>query len=426
MFSIKVKGRPNPKNSNLVKLELVFFQTNYPRVTKVLDITGQYKDWDSQSQTFRSGSPDAYSKNRSLSDICMRYQRVAEEWTTSGRLWSPVELSHCFDRQQSAGQQDIRIRTVPQLINERIAYFASKERIKNGQIILSSGNARKYEKFHRSLKAFVSAFYGKSLSSYFFKDIDAKFLTDYAFYLKRRGAENGNQGCLVTHLRMLRALCNYAAKLGMPGAGITAFDSLGDMIKWPETTSRAVSAKTIALLENIDRSLFSAKEQLHLDLFLFSYYTGGMANVDVCNLTWDCVHEDKIVYERIKFPKTAKPLLIPQSQALLRKYKGTGYGNYVFPVFTRKHTDSVKRSTRVNQISTLVTRTLSKACRILRIKEHVTWYSSRGSFISRMVDDGNSPYAVAEMAGNSPMTIIKSYYKNTEREKLSERMRVVL
>ena len=426
MFSIKVKGKPNPKNSNLVKLELVIFQTDYPRVTKVLDITGRYKDWDPKSQTFRSGSPDAYSKNRSLSEVCMRYQRVAEEWTTSGRLWSPVELSHCFDRQQSASQPETRIRTVSQLINERIAYFDSKERIKNGQIIVSNGTARGYKRILHSLKAFTTIVYGKSLSSYFFKDIDAKFITDYAFYLKRRGAENGNQGCLVSHLRQLRALCNYAAKLGMPGAGITAFDSLGDMIKWPETTSRAVSAKTICLLENIDRSLFSAKEQLHLDLFLFSYYTGGMANVDVCNLTWDCVQEDKIVYERIKFPKTAKPLLIPQSRALLRKYKGTGYGNYVFPVFTRKHTDSVKRYTRVHQISNLVTRTLTKACRILRIKEHVTWYSARGSFISRMVDDGNSPYAVAEMAGNSPMTIWKNYYKNTEREKLAERMKAVL
>ena len=39
-----------------------------------------------------------------------------------------------------------------------------------------------------------------------------------------------------------------------------------------------------------------------------------MANVDVCNLTWDCVQEDKIVYERIKFPKTAKPLLTPPNR----------------------------------------------------------------------------------------------------------------
>lgn len=97
-----------------------------------------------------------------------------------------------------------------------------------------------------------------------------------------------------------------------------------------------------------------------------------------------------------------------------------------FAVFTRKHTDSVKRYTRVKQISELVSRTLSKACRVLKIKENVTWYSALGSFISRMVDDGNSPYAVAEMAGNSPMTIRKNYYKNTEREKLAERMRAVL
>ena len=42
-----------------------------------------------------------------------------------------------------------------------------------------------------------------------------------------------------------------------------------------------------------------------------------------------------------------------------------------------------------------------------------------------MVDDGNSPYAVAEMAGNSLTMIWKNYYKNTEREKLAERMRTV-
>lgn len=37
-----------------------------------------------------------------------------------------------------------------------------------------------------------------------------------------------------------------------------------------------------------------------------------MANVDVVNLTWDMINEKEgmIVYERTKFPKLAKPLLI--------------------------------------------------------------------------------------------------------------------
>ena len=54
--------------------------------------------------------------------------------------------------------------------------------------------------------------------------------------------------------------------------------------------------------------------------------------------------------------------------------------------------------------------------------ENITWYSARGSFISKMVDAGNNPYVVAEMAGNSPLTIYKHYYKNTKREEIKRQM----
>ena len=190
------------------------------------------------------------------------------------------------------------------------------------------------------------------------------------------------------------------------------FLCLGDDINWPESTSRAVPETVIAKIANVDRTLFTKKEQLHLDLFLFSYYTGGMANVDVCNLTWDLVQKDRIVYERIKFPKTAKPELLSKAKAIMNKYRGQSYGNYVFPVFTHKHTTTSKKTTRVKQISTRLSQTLTKACKILRIKENITWYSARGSFISKMVDAGNNPYVIAEMTGNSPLTIYKHYYKN--------------
>ena len=84
--------------------------------------------------------------------------------------------------------------------------------------------------------------------------------------------------------------------------------------------------------------------------------------------------------------------------------------------------DSSKKTTRVKQISTRLSQTLTKACKMLRIKENITWYSARGSFISKMVDAGNNPYVVAEMAGNSPLTIYKHYYKNTKREEIKRQM----
>ncbi len=55
---------------------------------------------------------------------------------------------------------------------------------------------------------------------------------------------------------------------------------------------------------------------------------------------------------------------------------------------------------RVIQISNRVSKTLTKVCKILDIKENITWYSARGTFISRMVDAGCSPAVTAEQAGN--------------------------
>lgn len=421
MYTINIRGKQNPKDQKMVKLEMIFFKTGYARVPKVLNVTGLLKDWDAKSQSFRVGSAEATTKNKLLFDLRTKYLHVADTWEAEERNWSPVQLSHCFDEVKQA-QPEVKVKSVLQMIDYLEARFREKKRIKNNQIIDSSNNAKKYAELRRTLQAFTKEKYDKSFSSYFFTDITEQFLLDFAFWIKERGIRDGNRGGLTSKLRRLRAVCNYAKKQEMYGVNMDAFLCLGDDIKWPETTSKAVSDKVIEKIADIDRTLFSKKEQLHLDLFLFSYYTGGMANVDVCNLTWDSVQEDRIVYERIKFPKTAKPILLKKAKEIMNKYKGSGYDNYVFPVFTHKHTTTAKKTTRVKQLSSRLSKTLNKACRMLRIKENITWYSARGSFISKMVDAGNNPYVVAEMAGNSPLTIYKHYYKNTKRDEIKKQM----
>ncbi|MCD8253534.1 MAG: hypothetical protein LUD40_16755 [Phocaeicola dorei] len=140
-----------------------------------------------------------------------------------------------------------------------------------------------------------------------------------------------------------------------------------------------------------------------------------MANIDVCYLIWDSIQEDRIVYERIKFPKTATNFT-KKAKVILDMYKGTGIENFVFPIFTVKHITSKQKNKRVCKVTEKTNKTLAKACKLLHIEEHITWYSARGSFISKMADAGNNSYIVAEMAGNSSMTIHKHYYKNTKRE----------
>ena len=421
MYTINIRGKQNPKDQKMVKLEMIFFKTGYARVPKVLNITGLLKDWDVKSQSFRVGSAEATTKNKLLFDLRTKYLHVADTWEAEERNWSPVQLAHCFDEIKAA-QPEVKVKSVLQMSDYLEMRFKEKKRVKNNQVIDSSNNAKKYAELRKVMQAFTKEKYGKAFSSYFFTDITEQFLLDFAFWIKEQGIREGNKGGLTSKLRRLRAVCNYAKKQEMYGVNMDAFECLGDDLKWPETTSKAVSDKVIDKIANIDRTLFSKKEQLHLDLFLFSYYTGGMANVDVCNLTWDLVQEDRIVYERIKFPKTAKPVLLKKAKEIMNKYKGTGYENYVFPVFTHKHTTTTKKTTRVKQLSSRLSQTLTKACRMLRIKENITWYSARGSFISKMVDAGNNPYVVAEMAGNSPLTIYKHYYKNTKRDEIKKQM----
>ena len=45
MYTINFKGHANPKDPSMFKLEMIFFKSNYPRVTKVVNVTGLMSDW---------------------------------------------------------------------------------------------------------------------------------------------------------------------------------------------------------------------------------------------------------------------------------------------------------------------------------------------------------------------------------------------
>ena len=89
MYTINIKGKPNPKDPSMFKLEMIFFKTNYPRVTKVVNVTGLLADWDAKSQSFRVGSAEATAKNKILFDLKTKYYHKADDWEIKGRNWSP-------------------------------------------------------------------------------------------------------------------------------------------------------------------------------------------------------------------------------------------------------------------------------------------------------------------------------------------------
>lgn len=174
MYTINIRGKMNPKDQKMVKLELIFFKTGYARVPKVLNITGLLKNWDAKSQCFKTGTPDATTKNKLLFDIKTKYLHVIDTWESEGRNWSPVEVSHYFDVIKQ-NKPEVKVKSVAQMIDSLILRFNEKKRIKNGQIIDSSPNARIYMQMKRSLSSFTKEKYDRAFSSYYFIDITEQF-----------------------------------------------------------------------------------------------------------------------------------------------------------------------------------------------------------------------------------------------------------
>ena len=114
MYTINIRGKQNPKDTKMVKLEIIFFKTGYARVPKVINITGLLKDWDVKSQSFRVGSAEATTKNKLLFDLRTKYLHVADTWEMEGRNWSPVQLSHCFDEIKAA-KPEVKVKSVQTL-----------------------------------------------------------------------------------------------------------------------------------------------------------------------------------------------------------------------------------------------------------------------------------------------------------------------
>ncbi len=419
MFSITIKGERNPQQIELVKLTMVFYKTGYNRIPKVLYITGAYSDWQKEKQYFIPNSADNISKNSLLQKEKLKYLKVAEKWECAGKNWIPLELAHYFDKQPATLG---KYTSVSEVIKQIEQESAGRTRIRNGREFNNERNGRTYRYLHSSLEKFTQAKYRKPFTNYSFRDITEKFIEDFIVHTKREGAKNGNRGGLFNKLHLLYKVVEYAQKKRLYNVNLDVFDKFKTYMKESPVVTKAVSHEVIRQIEQVDRSILRRCEHLYLDLFLFSYYAGGMSGIDICYLRRDMVVGDTIRYERIKTDKVCRVILTEKALAIIEKYRTLASMDYLFPVFKWRSRSQCQMYDRVTYINAKVAQTMRKVCAHLGIPHHITWGTARSSFICKMLDEGYHIYQVAEMTGNSPMTIYKHYYGITDRQSIRDGM----
>ena len=72
------------------------------------------------------------------------------------------------------------------MIDTLEARFGERLRVKNGQLVDSSNNAKAYVRIRKQLTEFTKEKYGRAFSTYYFTDINEQFLLDFAFWTKEK------------------------------------------------------------------------------------------------------------------------------------------------------------------------------------------------------------------------------------------------
>ena len=421
-YSIKIVAKASKKATRTTaNLRLVIFKTGYDREYKSLRRSVELKDWDKNKERLKSSSAQADVLNLYLNATEKKLYDQIYLWETNSVDWDPKQLASILDSQSDKPQQTKAV-TVVAFIDRQIDFFKAKERFKNGEKTIGSSNWENYQWLKNSLFEFTKFKYKKDFSIYAFKDITESFLRSYSIYILDKGFRNNNKGGLKHKLTCLKAIFKVALKEKALGVDLAVFEVVKEHIKASKTIPRVLSEADFILIRDFDRSKLSKKECFHLDLFLFSYYSGGMANVDVCYLNKSCFKEGYIEYVRRKCDKVANPIFLPQIQEIIDRYKDKTYDNYVLPIFNEKQETEAQKHGKVERMTSGVNKTLAKISLELELKEKVTWYYSRGTYITKAIDLGLNAYQVADQAGNSPKIIEKHYYKPDRSDIFSKMM----
>ena len=88
-----------------------------------------------------------------------------------------------------------------------------------------------------------------------------------------------------------------------------------------KATPEILTSDVMRRIEYIDRSLFSQQEQLHMDLFMFSYYAGGMSLRDMAHLTTDRIDGEFLNCDAIACSKCLKLRMSTQFLVIIDRYK---------------------------------------------------------------------------------------------------------
>jgi len=350
--------------------------------------------WDFDKNQPKPTCPDKDYIEKIMSDRISEYRTKVLELKAENKEFTAHSLA------DNNGKNNKSI-TVKELFVQHIESLKYQRR---------HGYAASIQQVYNSLVKF-----NKHLNIYF-SDIDIQWLKRYEVWLRKEGMSENTIG---VRFRTLRTLYNLAIEEGAVKPDYYPFKKFKVSKLHKATVKRAITKEEIMRIINLPKDGRDYYTCLAIDLFTFSYLTGGINFVDMAYLTENNLIDNKVIYTRRKTSKLISLPVHPKALSIIENYHVNKY-SYLFPILTTYHKTDQQKINRVHKVITKVNRALKEIGKQLGIPVHLTTYVARHSYATVLKRSGIPTGIISESLGHSNEKITQVYLDSFENEQLNK------
>ncbi|WP_165042616.1 site-specific integrase [Dysgonomonas sp. ZJ709] len=254
----------------------------------------------------------------------------------------------------------------------------------------------------------------------YFSEIDVIWLKRYEAWLRSKGLASNSIG---VRFRTLRVLFNKAIEEKLVKAEYYPFKTYKVSKLHEETVKRSITKLDVERI--ISYKSDREYTRLAIDLFYFSYLSGGINFVDISYLTESNIVDQRLVYTRRKTKKLIKIPIQEKAFEIVVKYKQQD-NPYLFPILSTFHKTDIQRANRVNKVLAIINKGLKGIGEELNLPIDLTTYVARHTYATVLKRSGVNTSIISESLGHSSEKVTQIYLDSFENSQIDEAMKNLL
>jgi site-specific recombinase XerD len=362
-------------------------------------------DWNSESEQIVKG----YFKESEVKDLNKKIVSLKNQY----KSYFEANISNKDQKTISVDNLIELVNPKPKEINQKTlnVFHLLNSKIDELKVKSKLGTAKFYTDTKTSLKSFNKS---EKLE---LTEINIDWLKSYEKYLLKRGCKPTG---VSAKMRAIRAIFNSVDKenLNYP------FGKHKYVVEVKsEYKPRPISVEDIQTIKELDTDYYP-ELKLTKDLFLFSYYAGGINYKDIMLLKHSNISKDyTLSYIR---SKTKSPLafeLHKEAIKIVKHYQKNKINTeYLFPILLKDNMTAQQIFNRKHKTLSKFNKDLKEIGRLCNIDIDLSSYTARHSQASNLYNAGVASDIIKELMNHKNIEVTNHYLKSMGNKVISEAM----